>query len=202
MKRIIGLILLLIVCRPALAEEEGGNGQVIAAPQASSSGNVTNQAVQVTNTNLFQNTYGGGIQCQGTTLSVSPFAIGGWSAPDSEVKNDVGIAATISVPLDGSAVELCKQAARVQIRRQEAEADKASLDYNLVRALKCTEFIQAGAFFHPSSAYGQLCSDIVARYSDGSYRNGIGQVIVAAPQPQQPQPRTCPSCEVVWKEPS
>ena len=185
---------------PALAEE--GNGQVIAAPQASSSGNVTNQAVQVTNTNLFQNTYGGGIQCQGTTLSISPFAIGGWSAPESNVKNDVGIAGTLSIPLDGGAVELCKQAAKVQVARQQAEADKAALDYNLVRALKCTEFIQAGAFFHPSSQYGRLCEDIVALCKDGNYRNGIGQVIIKKPQQAQRQPRTCPSCEVVWKEPS
>ena len=201
MKRLSALFLLLILPIPVLAEE-GGTGQVVAAPQASSSGNVTNQAVQVTNTNLFQNTYGGGIQCQGTTLAISPFAIGGWSAPESNVKNDVGIAGTLSVPLDGGAVELCKQAARTQIKRQQAEADKASLDYNLVRALKCTEFIQAGAFFHPSSEYGRLCEDIVALGTDGNYRNGIGQVIIKKPVKQAHQPRTCPSCEVVWKEPS
>ena len=200
MKRLVGLLLTLVICYPARAEE--GNGQVIAAPQASSSGNVTNQAVQVTNTNLFQNTYGGGIQCQGTTLSISPFVIGGWSAPESNVKNDVGIAGTISVPLDGGAVELCKDAARTQIKRQEAEADKAQLDYQLVRALKCTEFIQAGAFFHPSSPYGKLCEDIVALDRDGNYRNGVGLIVIAKPAEPQPQPRTCPSCEVVWKEPS
>jgi len=179
MKRIIGLFLLLLVCRPALAED-GGNGQVVAAPTASSSGNVTNQAVQVTNTNLFQNTYGGGIQCQGPTLAISPFAIGGWSAPESNVKNDVGIAGTISIPLDGGAVELCKEAARTQVARQQAETDKAQLDYNLVRALKCTELIQAGAFLHPDSPYAGLCQDIVALGKDGRYRNGIGQVITSS----------------------
>ena len=200
MKRIIGLLLLIATPIPSLAEE--GNGQVIAAPQASSSGNVTNQAVQVTNTNLFQNTYGGGIQCQGTTLSISPFAIGGWSAPESNVKNDVGIAGTISIPLDGGAVELCKEAARVQVARMQAEADKSSLDYNLVRALKCTEFIQAGAFFHPASEYGRLCEDIVALDRDGNYRNGVGLIVIAKPEPAQPPSTTCPSCEVVWKEPS
>ena len=200
MKRLSILLLTLIVCSPVRAEE--GNGQVIAAPQASSSGNVTNQAVQVTNTNLFQNTYGGGIQCQGTTLSISPFVIGGWSAPESNVKNDVGIAGTISVPLDGEAVELCREAARTQIARAQAETDKAQLDYQLVRALKCTEFIQAGAFFHPASPYGQLCQDIVALSSDGSYRNGIGQVIVAKPEPAPPPSSPSPSYEEAWKAPS
>ena len=178
MKRIIGLLCALALS-PAAMAEEGGTGQVIAAPQASSSGNVTNQAVQVTTTNLFQNTYGAGIQCQGTTLAVSPFGIQGWTSYDTDpdVKNDFGIAATISIPLDTEVVDLCRQAARTQIARAQAETDKASLDYNLVRALKCTEFIQAGAFFHPASPYGQLCADIVALGKDGNYRNGIGQVV-------------------------
>ena len=179
MKRIIGLILLLSAC-PQVYAEEGVTA--VANPQATSSGNVTNQAVQVTNTNLFQNTYGGGVQCQGTTLSVSPFVIGGFSAPESNVKNDYGVAATISVPLDGEAGRLCRQAARTQIARAQTETDKAQLDYNLVRALKCAEMIQAGAFLHPSSPYAPLCADIVALDSTGRYRNGIGQVISGQPQ--------------------
>ena len=107
--------------------------------------------------------------------------IGGWAAPESQVKNDVGIAGTISIPLDGGAVELCKERARIEITRQQAEADKAALDYNLVRALKCTELIQSGAFLHPSSPYAGLCQDIVAQGKDGNYRNGIGQVIQGKP---------------------
>ena len=172
------MLLLLTVCPPALAED---GVTAVANPQATSSGNVTNQAVQVTNTNLFQNTYGGGVQCQGTTLSVSPFVIGGFSAPESNVKNDYGIAGTISIPLDGEAVRLCRERARIEIERQTAEKDKAQLDYNLVRALKCAEMIQAGAFLHPSSPYAPLCADIVALDSTGRYRNGIGQVISGRP---------------------
>ena len=178
MNKLVGLFLLLFLCPSVKAEE---NVTAVANPQATSSGNVTNQAVQVTNTNLFQNTYGGGVQCQGTTLSVSPFMIGGWAAPESNVKNDVGIAGTISIPLDGEAVSLCKERARIEITRQQAEADKAALDYNLVRALKCVELIQSGAFLHPSSPYAGLCQDIVAQSKDGNYRNGIGQVIQGKP---------------------
>jgi len=174
MKRILGLLLLLTTCPQAIAED---GVTAVANPQATSSGNVTNQAVQVTNTNLFQNTYGGGVQCQGTTLSVSPFVIQGFSAPESNIKNDYGIAGTISIPLDGEAVRLCKQRAQIEIDRQQTETDKAQLDYNLVRALKCAEMIQAGAFLHPSSPYANLCKDIVALDSTGRYRNGIGQVI-------------------------
>ena len=44
-----------------------------AAPVANSSGSVTNQAVQVVPSRQFQNTYGGGISCQGATLNINPF---------------------------------------------------------------------------------------------------------------------------------
>ena len=182
MKKIISLCMVVVAfVSPAKAED---GVTAVANPQATSSGNVTNQAVQVTNTNLFQNTYGGGVQCQGTTLSVSPFVIGGFSAPESNVKNDYGVAATISVPLDGEAVRLCRERAALEITRQRAETDKAALDYNLVRALKCTELIQAGAFLHPDSPYAGLCQDIVALGRDGRYRNGIGQVIQGLPVEQ------------------
>jgi hypothetical protein len=164
---------------PANAEATGNN--IIANPQATSSGQAVNQAIQVTGTNNFQQTYGGGIQCQTSTLAVSPFSIQGWTYPDAYTSNDVGVAATVSFPLDGGAVELCKEAARTQIARQQAEADKASLDYNIVRALKCSELIKGGAFLHPSSPYAGLCQDVIALGEDGLFRNGVGQVIRSAP---------------------
>ena len=154
---------------------------VIANPQATSSGQAVNQAIQVTGSNNFQQTYGAGIQCQTSTLAISPFSIQGWSYPDAYTTNDVGVAATVSFPLDGGAVELCKEAARTQIARQQAEADKASLDYNLVRVLKCQEIISKGAFLHPSSPYADLCRDVIALGEDGLFRNGVGQVIRSAP---------------------
>jgi len=44
-----------------------------AAPSATSSGSVTNQAVMIAPSAAFQNTYGNGIQCQGPTLTVTPY---------------------------------------------------------------------------------------------------------------------------------
>jgi hypothetical protein len=41
---------------------------------ANSSGSVTNQAIQVLQGPYITNTYGGGIQCQGPTLNITPFA--------------------------------------------------------------------------------------------------------------------------------
>jgi hypothetical protein len=43
---------------------------------ANSSGSVTNQAIQVLQGPYITNTYGGGIQCQGPTLNITPFITG------------------------------------------------------------------------------------------------------------------------------
>ena len=51
-----------------------------AAPVANSSGSVTNQAIQVLQGPYITNTYGGGIQCQGPTLNITPYVTGSASA--------------------------------------------------------------------------------------------------------------------------
>ena len=62
---------------------------------------------------------------------------------------------------------LFRSRARVEISRQQAEADKARLDFELVRLLKCGEAIKSGITFHPDSPYYKICADIVVRYSNG-----------------------------------
>ena len=47
---------------------------------ANSSGSVTNQAIQVLQGPYITNTYGGGIQCQGPTLNLTPYVTGAVSA--------------------------------------------------------------------------------------------------------------------------
>ena len=160
----------------------------MAAPTAVSSGSAVNQAVQVVNSQYFQQQYGGGVQCQGTTLVVAPFAISGLQAPDFETSNDFGVSLQVAMPLDREALRLCKERAQIAIDRQQAETDKAQLDYQLVRALKCTEMIQMGAFLHPSSPYGGLCADVIAMGSDGLLRNGVGQVVGGVSTQGTPRP--------------
>jgi hypothetical protein len=75
-----------------------------------------------------------------------------------------GISAGINIPLDGSLMELCKKRAATEIERQKAEADKARLDFELVRLLKCGEAIKNGITFHPDSPYHKICADVVVRY--------------------------------------
>jgi len=73
---------------------------------------------------------------------------------------NAGLSAGLSIPLDGSFQELCKARVRTEITRQQAEADKARLDFELVRLLKCGEAKKSGIDFHPNSRYAKICADI------------------------------------------
>ena len=153
---------------PVLAQTAPSNTN-IAGPSASATGNVTNQAVQVLQGPYAVNTYGGGVSCQGPTMSLSPFVLGNInSSQDPETfqsqNGNAGISMGFNFPLDGSLTELCKERARSEIKRQNAEADKARLDFELVRLLKCGEAIKSGITFHPESPYAKICADVVVRY--------------------------------------
>ena len=141
----------------------------IAGPSASATGNVTNQAVQVLQGPYALNTFGAGVSCQGPTVSIAPFALGSFNGsqdPESYQSHNgnFGMSLGFNFPLDGSLQELCKERARVEITRQQAEADKARLDFELVRLLKCGEAIKAGVSFHPDSPYAKICADVVIKY--------------------------------------
>jgi hypothetical protein len=151
-----------------LAETAPSNTN-IAGPSASATGNVTNQAVQVLQGPYAVNTYGAGVSCQGPTLSVAPFALGNFNGGNDPTtyqthSGNAGVSMGFNFPLDGGLTELCKARARVEIVRQQAEADKARLDFELVRLLKCGEAIKSGIYFHPESPYAKICSDIVVKY--------------------------------------
>ena len=165
-QRLWKAILLALVCSPSSALAEAPQNTNIAGPSASATGNVTNQAVQVLQGPYSTTSYGSGVVCQGPTLSVSTFATGNnnynWD-PESYLtgNRNLGITMGVSVPLDGGAVELCKERARTEIARQQAEADKARLDFELVRLLKCGEAMRSGVRFHPQSPYAGICADVV-----------------------------------------
>lgn len=67
------LVLGIIFCTPASANDIGGISAT-ASPTATSSGSVSNQAVQILQGSSITNTYGGSIQCQGPTLTITPYA--------------------------------------------------------------------------------------------------------------------------------
>ena len=149
---------------PAIAQEKPVTN--IAGPSASSSGSVVNQGVQILGGPFMMQTFGGGVACQGGSLSVSPFVNSTGNYPGdpeqfSSQSVSPGIAMTFSLPLDGGLVELCKARARVETQRQQAETAKAKLDFELVRLLKCGEAKRSGIDFHPESPYYGICADIV-----------------------------------------
>jgi len=164
MKR-LALLLSLVIVSPALAETAPQNTN-IAGPSASATGNVTNQAVQVLQGPYPITTFGAGISCPGPAMTIAPFVTGNlnnntdpWTYQSQSA--NAGFTVGFSTPLNGSITETCLEAARTQIARNQAEADKARLDFELVRALRCGEMKRNGIHFHPSSPYAAICADIV-----------------------------------------
>lgn len=144
----------LLAVNPAHAEEPKVSNT--SSPVAAATGNVTNQAVQFQNNGAPSRQYFvNGNSCNGTTMTFQPFYMGGDVHTDSYQRtSNFGVQIGFSVPLDGGMVETCKQIAR----RHE---QKMRLDYELVRALKCTEIMKAGFTFRPGSRVEVLCHDIV-----------------------------------------
>jgi hypothetical protein len=185
---------LFFAVAPRAARAEGDTPvTAIANPQATSSGSVSNNAVQVLQGPFFTNSYGGGVSCQGPTLNFTPFVFGTASGQTpfqshANLDNDPstplertgqkdnwslnpGLSLTLSFPLDGGLQARCKAAAEAWIRRQQAETDKSRLDFELVRLLRCGEALKAGVMFHPQSPYARVCSDVIVVRPDGTASN-------------------------------
>ena len=126
---------------------------------AAATGNVTNQAVQFQNNGAPSRQYfASNNSCNEATMQFSPFYMGNDTIPDDTSgyvrSNNFGVQLNFSVPLDGGMIETCKSIAR-------KHEQKMRLDYELVRAIKCTEIMKAGFTFRPGSRVEMLCNDIV-----------------------------------------
>ena len=74
---------------------------------------------------------------------------------------NVGLSATLSVPLNRSMQRLCQQAATTQIEQQQQISANKRLDFEIARLKNCGELMQKGIMFHPKSPYASICADIV-----------------------------------------
>jgi hypothetical protein len=160
--------LLFIIPQSSMKAQQAPSNTNIAGPSASATGSVVNQAVQVLQGPYATNTYGAGISCQGPTMSLAPFALGStnYSQDPTSFQTynaNFGFSMGFNFPLDGSLTELCKQRVRTEIERQDAEAAKARLDFELVRLIKCGEAKKQGIDFHPYSPYAKICADIIVQ---------------------------------------
>jgi hypothetical protein len=149
------LVCLLAIGNPVFAEETVNKSN----PVAAATGNVTNQAVQFQNNGASsRQQYSTGVSCNGSTLTFSPFYMGNDTKPEVEdgynINQNWGFQLNFSIPLSNRGYEQCLEIAK---RHEE----KMRLDYELVRALKCTEIMQKGFTFIPNSRVAHMCSDVV-----------------------------------------
>ena len=150
-KYLVGL-LAIVCCQPAFAEGVG----VAANPQASISGSVANQAVQINQGSLSTQSFARGHFCNGAVLSFSPYYLQTEShfVEAVPLNRNFGAQMTISVPLDGSSVELCKSLARTKLQKER-------LDYELVRVKECINIFKSGFMIHPKSPFFPICQDVM-----------------------------------------
>ena len=154
------LLVSLLAIAPAKAEDETNN---VSNPVAAATGNVTNQAVQFQNNGApSRQHYGGGVSCNGATMTFSPFYMGNHTVPyDDEmsqrsytVAENWGGQINFMFPLDVSGLRQCRRIAK----RQE---EKLRLDYELVRVLKCAELQRKGFMLTENSRVYSMCNDVV-----------------------------------------
>jgi len=110
------------------------------------------------NSGVSRQQYGGGVVCNGSVMSLSPYYLGTEGRPyDPEsysITQNWGVQLSFMVPLDGRSVEICKALADKQL-------EKLRLDYELVRIDNCTRFMQRGFTIKPGTDFEILCNDVI-----------------------------------------
>ena len=116
---------------------------------------MANNAVQINQGSLSTQSFGNNIFCNGPVVSITPYVMSTESFTSSYSNtNNYGAQISLSMPLDGGAVERCKHLAQIQI-------DKGRLDYELVRIKECINIYEKGFMIHPSSPFYPVCSDVI-----------------------------------------
>jgi len=105
---------------------------------------------------------------------------------------NLGLSATLSIPLNRGMQRKCSEAATAQIASvQQATANKR-LDFEIARLKNCGELLKAGIMFHPKSPYASVCADVVVTNPGGTIKPHTHSF----PQPEFKDPSTSSSVEV------
>ena len=80
---------------------------------------------------------------------------------------NLGLSATISIPLNKKLQKQCMEAADAQNAMQTQLVANKRLDFELARLKNCGELMKAGIMFHPKSPYYSICADIVVTNPGG-----------------------------------
>ena len=81
---------------------------------------------------------------------------------------NLGLSATLSIPLDRKLQKLCKEAATTQIAQQSQLTANKRLDFEIARLKNCGELMKAGIMFHPKSPYAAICADVMVTNPPGT----------------------------------
>ena len=80
---------------------------------------------------------------------------------------NLGLSATLSIPLNRGMQRLCKEAASANVDMQNQLIANKRLDFEIARLKNCGELKKAGIFFHPNSPYATICADVVVTNPGG-----------------------------------
>ena len=154
------LSIVFFSCSPVNAQTNDGT-TVIANPQASSTGSVTNSAVQINQGSYSTQGLGTGHYCNSGTMVFTPFYLGAGFHPEYSRSENYGAQISFAIPLDGSAQEICKELGRKKIQQKR-------IDILLTRIRECTAMYEKGYMIRPNSPYSAICDDVVpiAAYSN------------------------------------
>ena len=97
---------------------------------------------------------------------------------------NLGLSATLSIPLNRGMQRRCKEAATAQIAHQVQLTSNKRLDFEIARLKNCGELKKAGIFFHPASPYHSICADVMVTSPGGKILPHEHQI----PQPKWNRP--------------
>ena len=138
---------------PARADiRQADDTNVSATPQAAITGSVANQAVQINQGSLSTQSFKQGHFCNGPVLSFAPYLL--QTENPGSISRNLGGQISLSVPLDGGSVELCKELGRISVQ-------KSRLDYELIRIKECINIYKEGFRIRPGTPFYDVCSDVV-----------------------------------------
>ncbi len=74
---------------------------------------------------------------------------------------NIGLSATISIPLDKKAMKQCKEAVALHNEYRSQLIANKRLDFEIARLKNCGQMKKEGIVFHPKSPYYSVCADVM-----------------------------------------
>ena len=74
---------------------------------------------------------------------------------------NLGLSATLSIPLNRKMVRQCHEAAQAQNDMATQVVANKRLDFELARLKNCGQMKKEGIMFHPNSPYASICADVM-----------------------------------------